>query len=257
MISAGPVANLFSGFTVFFFAFPMGLLSTSFVIASLFQGFLNLLPLQSGAELTDGMRILRLLRSREYRERMVALVKLSNEIKDGVPLEGLSADFLAKAVAIKDNSQDTVLAYALAYGAAYYQHDAAKAAEYLETCLQYSPYAATRLQQALMSDAGVFQARKRKRVDLAEQWLAAMPGKTRIPWLRAEVEAAILEAKGDINGALAQLEAIEKLVLVLPDRARRERSHRSLLRWKSELLARVAATPQPGGSEQKTSAVPT
>lgn len=172
----------------------------------------------------------------------MAMMKLGAELKEGVPLEDLSADFLAKAVAIKDNSPDTVIANALAYGAAYSQHDDAQAAEYLETCLHYSPYAPPNMRQALMSDAGVFQARKRKRIDLAEQWLAAMPGKTEIPWLRAMVEAAILEAKGDIEGALMQLEAIEKLVLAALDRAPRERAYRSLLKWKSELLPQVAPT---------------
>lgn len=241
MISAGPAANLFSGLTVLLLPFSMGRLSSSFVIVSLLHGFLNLLPLQNAAELTDGMRILMLLRSRERGERLVAMVKLSNEIKDGVSPEDLSPNLIAKAIAIKDNSPDTVIANAFAYAAASSQRDDAKAADYLETSLKYSRYAPPHIQQALMSDAGVFQARKRKRFDLAEKWLAAMPGKTEIPWLRANVEVAILEAKGDIEGALKQLDAIERLVLATPNQAHRERAHRSLLRWKSELLSRVAA----------------
>ena len=244
MISAGPVANLCSGFAALFLHFSKGLFSYAFVIVSLFQGVLNLLPLDSGAELTDGRRILMLLRSRKCRERLVALAKLADETKAGVLPKNLSKDSLAKATAIKDNSPDTVQAHSIAYAAASSQPDDSKTAKYLETCLQYSSYAPTHIQQALMSAAGVFQARKRKRIDLAEQWLAAIPGKTEVPWMRANIEVAIREAKGDIEGALTQLVVIEKLVLELPDPVRREISHRSILSWKSELLAHVTATPQ-------------
>jgi hypothetical protein len=252
MISAGPAANLCSGFAVLFLRLSTGLFSYAFVIVSLFQGFLNLLPLDSGAELTDGMRILTLLRSRKCRERLVALVKLGDEIKKGVLTKNLSQDFLTTAIDIKDNSPETVHAHALAYASACHRDDDAKAAEYLETCLKYLQYATPMMQQAFMSEAGVFQARKRKRIDLAEQWLASMPGKTEVPWLRAKIEVAIREAKGDLEGALAQLEVIEKQVLALPDPMQREISHRSILSWKSELLPLVAATPQSEGQAVKT-----
>jgi hypothetical protein len=49
--------------------------------------------------------------------------------------------------------------------------------------------------EALMSDAGVFQARRRKRIELVEQWLAMIHQTTEFPGLRPRVEAAILEAK--------------------------------------------------------------
>jgi hypothetical protein len=92
-----------------------------------------------------------------------------------------------------------------------------------------------------MSDAAKLQA-KQKRLDLAEQWLAALPAKTEIPWLRAGVEASVREAKGDIKGVLTQLEAIERVILAVPDQEHRERAHRSLLRWKSELLKQVCGS---------------
>jgi hypothetical protein len=240
MILAGPAANVLTGLTVLLLPFSMGPLSAMFILNSLFIGSLNLLPLQKGAEITDGKRVLRLFRCREVGERFVALAKLNAEVKDGVPPEELSPDHLAKAIAIKDNSPETVIAYAFAYSAASSRRDDVKAAEYLETSLKYSSYAPRQVQQALMSDAAKFQAKRRKRLDLAEEWLAAMPGKTDIPWLCASVEAAICEAKGDIEDALKQLEAIEKVVLAAPDQEHRERAHRSLLRWKSELRKQLA-----------------
>jgi hypothetical protein len=243
MVVAGPAANLLTGFVVLLLPFSMGPLSSMFVLSSLFVGFFNLLPLQKGAELTDGLRVLRLIQCREVGERFMALARLSADIRDDVPPEDLSPDLLAKAIAIKDNSPETVIAHAYAFSAASSRQDDVKAADYLETSLKYSAYAPSHLQQALMSDAASFQA-KRKRLDLAQQWLAAMPEKTEIPWLRTNVEAAIREAEGDIEGAVKCLEAIEQVLPAIPNQEHRERARRSLLRRKSKLLSRVAAVPQ-------------
>lgn len=89
--------------------------------------------------------------------------------------------------------------------------------------------------EALMSDAAVFQGRRRKRADLAEQWLAEIPIATSSPWLRTRAEAAILEAKGDAGGALGKLAEVEAAIATLPDEGRRDALGRSLQRRKSEL----------------------
>jgi hypothetical protein len=238
MVLAGPAANLLTGVTILLLPFSKSALSNMFVLCALFMGFLNLLPLQKGPELTDGMRILRLLRCRAVAERFAVLAKLNAEIKDGVPPEDLPPDLIAKAIAIKDNSQETVIAFSAAAASASSREDNVKAADHLETALMYSAYATLPLQQALIGDAARFQA-KQKRMDLAEQWLAVLPKKTEIPWLRASVEASIDEAKGDIKGALTKLDGMERAILALPDQERRQLAHRSLLRWRTELLKPV------------------
>src|SRR5215472_16163661 len=86
-----------------------------------------------------------------------------------------------------------------------------------------------------MSDAAVFLARKRKRADLAEQWLDALPQVTQVPWLRIRAEAGILEARGDVQGAIGKLDEVEKQILTVPDSVQREVSLRFLRRWQSEL----------------------
>jgi hypothetical protein len=88
-----------------------------------------------------------------------------------------------------------------------------------------------------MSDAGVFQARRRRRIDLAEQWLAMIPQRTEFPGLRPRVEAAILEAQGDVEGALKKLDEVETLLLGIPNEFLREINVRFLRRWKAELVA--------------------
>ena len=86
-----------------------------------------------------------------------------------------------------------------------------------------------------MCDAAVFQARRRKRADVAEQWLALLPKTTVMPGLHANAEAGILEAKGDIEGALKKLDEVETLTLAQPNEIRRKISLESLKRWRSEL----------------------
>jgi hypothetical protein len=238
---AGPAANLLSAFTVFLLVRSMGPLSVSFMIVSLFLGVISLLPLDSGAEHTDGLRVMKLLRSRKCRERLVALARLHIEFKEGVPIEKLSADSIAKAIAITDNSPETVQSFAIAFATVCWGNDDAKTADYIETCLKYLAYAPPQSQHGFMSNAGIFQARRRKRIDLAEQWLAAIRQKTEPPWLRTYTEVAICEAEGDIEGALKQLGTVEELVLALPDKMYRERWHRSIMRWKSELQSRTTS----------------
>jgi hypothetical protein len=62
-----------------------------------------------------------------------------------------------------------------------------------------------------------------------------IPPKTEFPWMRPRCEAAILEAKGDIGGAMKKLDEIEKLILAVPNEALREMSLRGLRRWSAEL----------------------
>jgi hypothetical protein len=238
MVSAGPLVNLLCAATVPALATSPGPFASWFVVVSLVLGLVNLLPFRSRAVLSDGMRILMLLGDRARGERWLALMKLGAEIKAGVLPESFSPAFLAKAIAVRDDSPDTVTAFSLAFSSAFHRHEDEEAARALETCLGYSGYAAPLLREALMSDAGVFQARRRKRSDLAGEWLKAMPGRTEIPWLRARVEAAILEARGDVPGALQKLDEVERAIHVEPNALRRDVSLRLARRWQSELRAR-------------------
>jgi hypothetical protein len=80
--------------------------------------------------------------------------------------------------AVRDDSAGTATAHALAFAAAFHQHRDGEAAERLEACLTHSERVPLVVREALMSEAAVFQARRRKRPDLAEQWLAAIPANT-------------------------------------------------------------------------------
>jgi hypothetical protein len=175
------------------------------------------------------------LRKPERGERWLALLHLGGQLMDGVLPESLSADFLTKAIAVRDASADTVKAYALAYSAAFHQQKDAEAGQRLETCLAYSSHATPALREALRSDAAVYQARRRKRADLAEQWLAEIPVTMRYVWIRSRAEAAVLEAKGDVDGAINKLAETEASLFALPENVQRETLLRWVQRWKAEL----------------------
>jgi hypothetical protein len=236
MVFAGPAANLLTGCALLLLPFPKGLFSSLFIVALIGAGVAEmLLPVRGATFVFDGRRIWTLLWDPARGERWLALMRLLADARAGVLPESTSAALLAKATAVRDDSADTVTAHALAFSAAFHQHEDGEAAQRLETCLAHSGHAPPVVREALMSDAAVFQARRRKRADLADQWLAAIPAKAHVPWFRSRAEAAILEAKGDTAGALEKLAEVEKAIRTLPVNARRETFLRLLQRWQSEL----------------------
>jgi hypothetical protein len=86
-----------------------------------------------------------------------------------------------------------------------------------------------------LSDAAVFQARRRKRADLAEQWRADIPVTTPSPWLRARAEDAIVEAKGDVGGALGMWADVVAAIATVANKCQRGILLQLLQRWRSEL----------------------
>jgi hypothetical protein len=207
------------------------------VVFSISTGLLNLIPFRRLSTISDGQRILMTMRKGPKGERWIALLQLVTALQNGTAPEDLSPDFIAKATAIQDNSPDTVSAHAVAYSRAFFQKNDAESARLLEICLTHSSCVSPAMREALQSDAAVFQARRRKRVDLAEQWLADIPNKTQTPGARLRAEAAILEAKGDIKAALSKLDDYEAAILTIPAPSQREMSLKNLQRWRSELHA--------------------
>jgi hypothetical protein len=240
MVAGGPFANFLTALAVLLLPFPFTAFSGLFIAISIANGVSDLVPFESRLGVSDGRRIWMLWRQPECGERWLALLRLGGELADGVLPEALSADFLAKAIAVRDASADTVKAYAIAFWAAFHQHHDADAARRLETCLAYSGNATPLLREALMSDAAVFQASRRRRPEIAEQWLTGIPVNSPHSWFRSRAEAAILEAKGDINGALNKLAETETAFLALPKNAQRETSLRLLGRWKANLETGLA-----------------
>jgi hypothetical protein len=244
MVLAGPFANLLSASILLLLPFPKGVFSGLLIVFSLTNGLTDLLPFEGRLGVSDGKRIGMLAGNGEMGERWLSVVKLNVELAAGVSPASLSADFLARGIAVRDGSMDTVAAHAFAYMAAFNRNEIARGAELLEVCLTYAGYTSVAMRQALMSDAAVYMARREKRPDLARLWLADIPAATYTQWLRTRVEAAILEVEGDREGALAKLDAFEKVVLALPDATQRRLLLNTLEQWRSELRSAAALVAQ-------------
>jgi hypothetical protein len=227
--------NIGSALAVILFDARPSVYAAWFIFFSLMIGSANLIPFRNRAMLSDGKRILLLLRPDGRSERWLAMMQLGADQRKGIEARDFRPDLIAQAIAVCDDSPDTVMAHVIAYAAAW-DRSAEETAEFLETSLRYSNFTWPQMQEAIFSDAGVFQARKRKRPDLAREWLADLP--SRPAQTRLRIEAAILEIENDIEGALNKLDEIEKAILKVHDAMQKQLSLKGLQRWRSELLAK-------------------
>jgi Peptidase family M50 len=250
MVLGGPLANLMSAAAVMIYQVHSGNSSSVlgvFVWVSVYLGLGSLVPFRTISVLSDGKRIWLLLLQKQKSERWLAVTQLVTALNSGAQPDQLDKELLQAAVSFVDNSPDTVSAHALAYMAAFAAHRDDEAARFLETCLAYGKFTAASEREGLFISAAIFQARRRGRVDLAEQWLALVPVKTQTPGLRSQAEAAILEAQGRIEDALSKLNESKAAVAAIPQPSLRVVSLASLDRWKKELLAEApAALPAKG-----------
>ena len=233
--AGGPAANLCCAAVLLLLPYQKGVLSALFIFVSLGEGLSNLVSFKTAVVVSDGGRISMLLRNGPAAARLMALFKLSGALRRGALPETLAADDLADAVALRDDSPDTMVAHAIAWSAAYYRRDDDEAARLLDLALQHSGRGDPSVRVSLMSDAGVFQARRRKRTDLANAWLAELPAQVATTWLGARIEVAILEAEGHVEEAARRLEARERELAAVRDQAQREQFVTLTRRWRTEL----------------------
>ena len=246
LVLGGPLINLACAAALLLLPIAKGFFLWSFVLVSLALGVRELLPIRRRIAVADGRRLWLMLRDPPWNRRWLALMRLGAELRNGTLPEAFSPEYLAEAIAHRDENPDTVTAHALAHATAFHQHRDDDAARFLETSLEFAAWATPPQREALISDAGLFQARRRKRADLAEQWLAAMPEPPRSRWLRTRLQAGILEARGDLGGALLKLEELEQDLRELPDRAVGRVFLRLLERWRSELRSQMASRAPSG-----------
>jgi hypothetical protein len=234
LVAGGPAANLLSCAPVLLLPGAVSVFGAWFVLMSVTNAINDALPFESRLGVSDGRRILTMLLREGAGERCLALLELGQELGRGVLPEQLAPETVAQAVALVDDSNDTVTAHAIAYAVAFHQHRDDEAARCLDICLAHARRASPPMRAALISDAAVFQGRRRRNADRAGQWAADLPASA-VPWLRLRAEAAVLEANGDRAGALGRLGQVESMLRALPAGAQRDVPLVLLARWQSEV----------------------
>ena len=235
MMASGALANLISGSLLLIWPYQKTFVSGAFIAISLFLGTHNLIPFSGKRYRSEGLQIFSALFQRSKHERNLSLAQLRDEMESGVDVEALSPVLIAELTSVRDNSLATLAAHAVAYGRAYYQKDNFSAAFYLETCLLFSGKAAARFRNLLIADAAIFQARRRKRTDLAQQWLADLPADPTLVSARLRAEGAIAEAQGNLAQAIEKVEACLQEAEKMENERSRKRFISKLTEWKGEL----------------------
>lgn len=235
MVASGPLANLISGFLLLLLPYQKSFVSGAFIATSLFLGTNNLIPFKGKTFRSDGLQIFSALFQQPKHERALSLVQLRDELESGVDFEALSPGLITELISVRDNSLATVAAYAVAYARAYYQKDNSAAAFYLETCLLFSGKATPQTRNLLIADAAIFQAPRRNRTDLAQQWLADLPADPALMSARLRAEGAIAEAQGNFALAIEKVEACLQEAEKMENEGSRKRLVSKLAAWKDEL----------------------
>ena len=167
-------------------------------------GFVTLLPINQGAFVNDGKRILKLLRPGAYADAYAAVMALGAYALAQVPPGDRNPDLVTQAASLGDGSHEDLAGRLAAHSDALHRGDVEAAEEHIRYLLDlrdaaYPPYrpvidlAAAYFEAAYAGDA----ASARRRLEGA--------GKSALlafdPTARTRAEGALLLAEGDAEGA--------------------------------------------------------
>ena len=162
----GPVANLLSAFLVYKVVPDDGTMVTAirqlFIGASTLAGFVNLIPMQHRGTMSDGMRLWILLFSKPRRERLIAIVSLVADVKQGKSIESLKGYPVGKWSSANDGTAQHVISNWVAYWQAKGDE---LAGQHLEACLAASSTVNIDFRSELIIQAAQYQAARRNRLD--------------------------------------------------------------------------------------------
>jgi hypothetical protein len=239
LLLGGPLANLGAAVVVYVVFRPLSMFwgILAFICA---VGVANLLPFVRRGAVSDGKRLVMVLRRTRQGERWLSIHKLSADLWKGVQPEDFDPEVLRPSLQFSDKLPDTVAIHVLAYASAFHRHEDAEAARLLEVALAHSAEILIAARESLITEATVFQARRAGNLESAHAWLKQLPLKTQFPGLREQGEAAILECESKFDEALARLEDSVRLTSTMPPGMQRDVSLRSLERWKQEVSAQKA-----------------
>jgi hypothetical protein len=198
--------------------------SQLFIGASIFFGFSNLLPIQHRGAMLDGMRLWVLLFSSEKRQRMISIVVLAADFKQGKLLDSLDSYPIEKWSSVNDGTAQYVIANWVAYHKA---ADNESAGRHLEICLASSSAVDVKFRSCLMLEAARFQIIRRKRSDIAREWLSLI-NSNKPDFDRLWTEVLIFQHEDQFETAIGKVAEARACLAQLPQGAVRERRWQAL-----------------------------
>jgi hypothetical protein len=247
-VGGGPVANITCGLIVLQMmpaqnAHFMGL-AQIFVACSFVVGVGNLIPFRRYGVSSDGMKLLQLLSNSGQRWIFLLSRQAALRRAESIREEEVDPVFVAQSDGSSDYVGANWVAYTLADGKGNYD----QAAKYLETCLAKCSTVTPDVREELILAAARFQATRRRKNEIARQWLnSGNKAKSRIN--RGATEALILFSEGKIKDALTTVDDVSELVSQLPPgrmRTLQEQAARQLREIIGESVAARPTVSDPG-----------
>lgn len=212
-----------------------------FSALSLLAGFGSLLPdIDSCGNLSDGTRLLMLLKNDFRGSRLLAMLGLLLRLRSGEHPRAGGENLVASAVAQPDESFDTVAANWLAYLWANGRQDVGPAAKYLETTLATLGYAPGHLRDRIFLEAAAFQAWYRHNFVKAKFWESQIAHPDALPLLeRKRLEIACCWADGKLFDAWEMLGEYLRWLRQQPPSWICSAAERNALEWKAQMESRM------------------
>jgi hypothetical protein len=250
-LAAGPATNLLSLLVMVLLLYFLPQLinawvaipAAQFALVSGLLGVLSLWPFPSTG-ISDGARIMMLLRSRNRARRWLNIIALLHARDQGVSPRLWKNTWISGASALNDVSRDNFRANWLAYMSANSRDKAPDAALHLEKCLELARLLPISTRDVLALESTVFAAWFRNDALLADKWFAQLQKPNRVTRLaKIRVGVATSCARRDFDNAKKGWES----GLTLIDRSTKGNSQKLLkeswLQWRAEILEREARPP--------------
>lgn len=223
MIASGPIASLLgaaagllgAGATGGFapgasgWSAALGMALGAFGLGSLAVGLMTLIPGRTSGFMTDGARLIGLLRKGPEADREAAVIGLIAESASGIRPRDWDPGLVSRAVSVPDGSLLDAVAEQLAYTSALDRGDLPLARDRLVRSLSLADRLPPSVRPAIELEAATFEAAIRADAPASRRWLdrAGNPGGLVPRHLRPVAEAALAVAEGRFDDAPPFIEA--------------------------------------------------
>lgn len=179
----------------------LGLVVLGVVSAGAFV--IAIIPARASGFVTDGGRLLRLLKGGPEAEREAAMLPLVGLYTAGTPARQWPAELVRRSLEPRDGSSEECAARSLAFYHALDSGDVDGAAEHVDRMVELVGTYPPGFVPAIWAEAAYFEAAHRGRADVAREYLSRVPEKTMVvkEFERARAQAALALAEGDAAGA--------------------------------------------------------